>query len=322
MQSALLPILTYLAILMCAVAVFSLLSDVFQGDKKRVKERLEVEFHNQQREKVKRSLLFKEADPFQIDPADGPRPPQPTWSERLQSMLDQSGFELTQMRLLFYSSGVAAGCGLVTGFLTRSVIFGLVAAAIGAVCPTAYVNFKRNSRLEALRAQLSDAFDLMARILRSGQSMAQAMQAVASEFTSPISEEFAYCSEQQNLGLAAEISMRDLARRTGLVEMNIFVVAVLVQRQVGGNLSEILEKLAMVVRQRYKTRGLIRTLTAEGRMQAGILMALPPLLLIAMLIVNHDYAMILIHQPILLGGMVFFMLLGGLWIRKIVNFDF
>ena len=162
----------------------------------------------------------------------------------------------------------------------------------------------------------------MARILRAGQSMAQAMLAVASELALPISEEFAYCSEQQNLGLAAEISMRDLARRTGLVEMNIFVVAVLVQRQVGGNLSEILEKLAIIVRQRYRTRGTIRTLTAEGRMQASILTALPPLLLIAMLIVNHDYAMILIHQPYLIGGMLFFMVLGGLWIRKIVNFDF
>ena len=322
MQSAILPLLTFSAIVICAGAVFSLLADVFLRDKKRVQERLAVEFHNKQREKVKRSLLFKEADPFQLNPADGARPPKPTWGEWLQSMLDQSGLELTQIQLLYYSGGVAVGCGLVTGLLMRSVIFGLVAAAIGSVCPIGYVNFKRNSRLEALRSQLSDAFDLMARILRAGQSMAQAMQAVATEFSSPISEEFAYCSEQQNLGLATEISMRDLARRTGLVEMNIFVVAVVVQRQVGGNLSEILEKLALIVRQRYKTRGTIRTLTAEGRMQAGILMALPPLLLMAMLVVNHDYTMILIHQPILIGGMLFFGAVGGLWIRKIVNFDF
>lgn len=162
----------------------------------------------------------------------------------------------------------------------------------------------------------------MAQILRAGQSLGQAMQGVATEFTSPIAEEFAYCAEQQNLGLSTEISMRDLAKRTGLVEMNIFVVAVLVQRQVGGNLSEILEKLAFVVRQRFKTRGTIKTLTAEGRLQAAVLMALPPLLLVAMLIVNHDYAMVLIHKPYLIGGMLFFMALGGLWIRKIVNFDF
>lgn len=322
MQSALLPLLTFLAIAMSVTAVFSLLGDVFLRDKKRVQERLDVEFHNKQRDKVKRSLLFKESDPFQVDPSEGVRAPKQTWSEWLQSMLDQSGLELTQSGLLYWSAGVAAGCGLLTGLLMRSIVFGPIAGVLGSVLPILYVNFKRNSRLEALRRQLSDAFDLMARILRAGQSMAQAMQAVASEFASPISEEFAYCSEQQNLGLAAEISMRDLARRTGLVEMNIFVVAVLVQRQVGGNLSEILEKLALVVRQRYKTRGSIRTLTAEGRMQAGILMALPPLLLVAMLIVNHDYAMVLINEPILIGGMAFFMAVGGLWIRKIVNFDF
>ncbi len=321
MQNAILPILMFLAVIMSVLAVYSLVTDIFVRDRKLVQDRLDVEFHNKQREKVKRSLLFKGADPFQINPSEGDQP-RPTWSEWLQSILDQSGLELTKMRLLIYSVSVALGCGLLAGVLLHNLLLGLAVAVLSSVIPLMYVKFKRSRRLEAMRRQLSDAFDLMARILRAGQSMAQAMQAVGTEFASPIAEEFAYCSEQQNLGLAAELSMRDLARRTGLIEMNIFVVAVLVQRQVGGNLSEILEKLANVVRERYKTRGTIQTLTAEGRMQAGILMALPPLLLIAMLIVNHEYAMVLIHQPILIGGMAFFMLLGGLWIRKIVNFDF
>jgi tight adherence protein B len=322
MQAALLPMLTFLAVAMGVTAVFSLLSDMFSRDRNRVQDRLDVEFHNKQREKVKRSLLFKEADPFLVELQEGAQVPRRSWSDWLQSILDQSGLDLTQKGFLTYCGSAAAGCGLLTGLLFRNVLFGLIAALLGAMIPLFVVNTKRNARLEALRLQLSDAFDLMARILRAGQSMPLAMQAVASEFASPIAEEFAYCSEQQNLGLATEISMRDLARRTGLVEMNIFVVAVLVQRQVGGNLSEILEKLASVVRQRYQTRGMIRTLTAEGRMQAGVLMALPPLLFVAMLIVNHDYAMVLVHQPILIGGMLFFMALGGLWIRKIVNFDF
>jgi len=322
MHFALLPLMTFLAVVMGVFSVASLISDFFLRDRARVQDRLDVEFHDKQREKVKRSLLFKAGDPFQVDAMEGAQAPRLTWRERLQAMLDQSGLELTQNQLLSYCGGVGVGCGLLAGLGLRSLWFGLAGAALGALCPIVYVRIKRNARLEALRRQLSDGFDLMARILRAGQSMAQAMQAVASEFSSPIAEEFAYCSEQQNLGLSAEISMRDLAKRTGLVEMNIFVVAVLVQRQVGGNLSEILEKLALVVRERYKTRGSIQTLTAEGRMQASILMALPPLLLVAMLIVNHDYAMVLIHQPILIGGMLFFMVLGGLWIRKIVNFDF
>ena len=322
MRFALLPLLTFLAVVMGVAAVFSLLSDLFQRDRKRVQGRLDGEFRTKQREKVKRSLLFKEADSTKADLAEGGQAALVSWREAFQAMIEQSGLELTLKRLLIYSAAIAVGSALLAGLLFHSLTLGLIAGTAGAFLPIAYVRIKVNARHEAIRRQLSDAFDLMARVLRAGQSMTQAMLAVSTDFASPIAEEFAYCAEQQNLGLAAEISMRDLAKRTGLVEMNIFVVAVLVQRQVGGNLSEILEKLALVVRQRYKTRGMIRTLTAEGRMQAGVLMALPPLLLGTMLVSNHDYAIVLFEKPYLIGGMAFCMLLGGLWIRKIVNFDF
>jgi tight adherence protein B len=321
MPSALLPLLSFLAVLLSVAAVFSLLSDLLLRDHKRIKDRLGVEFHNKQRARIKRSLLLKNNNPYQ-EIIEGAETPRLNWRERLQVALDQSGLELTQIRFFIFCGVAAVTAGLLAGLFARNPWIGLAAAAIGACCPRGYVEIKRKARLEAMSKQLSDAFDMMARILRSGQSMAQAMQGVANEFPSPISEEFMYCSEQQNLGLSPEISLRELAKRTGLVEMNIFVVAVLVQRQVGGNLSDILEKLAFIVRQRFKTRGTIKTLTAEGRMQAAVLMAMPPLLLVAMLIANHDYAMVLIHQPKLLGGMVFFMVLGGLWINKIVNFDF
>lgn len=322
MPAALLPLLTFLAVVMGIFGVYSLLSDLFLRDRRRVQERLGVEFHQKQRERAKRSLLFKELDLLRNESPDGAPAPRLSLRERLQAMLDQSGLELSQNRLLSYCAAAAAGVGLAVGFWQRSLLIGLAGFVVGAIFPLWYVRFKRNSRQEALRRQLSDAFDLMARILRAGQSMPQAMQGVATEFTPPIAEEFAFCSEQQNLGLSPEISLRDLARRTGLVEMNIFVVAVLVQRQVGGNLAEILEKLAHLVRERYKMRGTIRSLTAEGRMQAAVLMALPPFLFAIMLWVNYDYAHSLLEHPSLLWGMLICMGLGGLWIRKIVNFDF
>lgn len=321
MASALLPLLTFLAVV-SAIAVLSLLGDLFLRDRKRVQGRLDDEFRSIQRDKIKRSLLFKQAESSSFDPSDGGPVTRRTWRDWLQEMLDQAGLDCTPKGLLGFCGASAGGSGLIVGLLTRSPLLGLIAAAVCAWIPIGYVRYKRNARLEKLRSQLSDAFDLMARVLRAGQSMGQAMQAVARELSSPIAEEFAYCSEQQNLGLAPEISMRDLAKRTALVDVNIFVVAVLVQRQVGGNLSEILEKLAVLVRQRYQTRGMIRTLTAEGRMQAAVLMALPPLLLLVMLIANRDYAKVLIDKPALIGAMAFFMALGGLWIRKIVNFDF
>ena len=322
MQSSLLPLLTFMAVAMGIFAVASLLSDIFASDRQRVQERLNAEFHNKQREKAKRSLLFKGTDPFQFEAMESPQAVRATWAEWLQTTLDQSGLELTQYGMLVYSGISAAVLGLLVILLTRSPLCGLAGAAVGSAGPLMYVRYKRSSRQEALRRQLSDAFELMARVLRAGQSMSQAMQAVATELPLPVAGEFLYCAEQQNLGLAVEISMRDLAKRTGLIEMNIFVVAVLVQRQVGGNLAEILEKLSRVVRDRYKTRGTIKTLTAEGRMQAAVLMALPIFVLCAMLTLNYEYSKALIEKPFLLGGIACFMAIGGLWIHKIVNFDF
>src|SRR5262249_57164429 len=122
---------------------------------------------------------------------------------------------------------------------------------------------------------LPDAFDLMARVIRAGQTMSQAIQSVADEFDQPLAGEFAYCYEQQNLGLSPEVALRDLARRTGLVEVKIFVLAMLVQQQTGGNLAELLDKLSGVVRERFRVPGKIKALTAEGRMQATVLLVLP-----------------------------------------------
>lgn len=322
MSPGLLALLTFVACAAAVIGVYSLLSDLFLQDRERVRTRIQEAFRSQQHERAKQSLLLKKVVAAEEQASDDGPQVKASFADRLQALLDQSGLQLGLHRLLGVCAATAAIGGLTIGLLQRNAWFALAAALIGFPLPFAYVYGKRNRRMEALRSQLSDSFDLMARILRAGQSMTQAMRGVAEQFPSPISEEFAFSSEQMNLGLAPEISLRALARRTGLIELNIFVVAVLVQRQVGGNLSEILENLASVVRERYRIRGVIRGLTAEGRLQALILMALPPLLLVLMLIVNREYANLLLARPMLLVGMGVLMGLGALWIRKIVNFDF
>ena len=162
----------------------------------------------------------------------------------------------------------------------------------------------------------------MSRVIRAGQTMSQALQAVADEFAPPVAAEFAFCYEQQNLGLAPETSLRELARRTGLVELKIFVLALLVQQQTGGNLAELLDKLSEIIRERYKMRGKIKAMTAEGRFQAMILLGLPPLMFLLMMTMNRDYAGVLLENPTLIWATLVSEALGGLWIRKIVNFDF
>jgi tight adherence protein B len=169
--------------------------------------------------------------------------------------------------------------------------------------------------------QLPDAFDLMARVVRAGQTMSQALQAVADEFDQPLAGEVTYCVEQQNLGLPTEVALRDLARRTGLLEIKIFVLALLVQQQSGGNLAETLDKLANVVRERFKMQGKIKALTAEGRMQAIILLILPVALMCFMTAANKAYADSLAKNPWIIGVMLGSEALGAVFIRKIVNFD-
>ena len=186
----------------------------------------------------------------------------------------------------------------------------------------AYVRYKRKARLAKLLSQLPDAFDLMSRVVRAGQTMSQALQAVADEFSQPIAGELSYCYEQQNLGLPPEVAMRDLARRTGLLEVKIFVTAVIVQPQTGGSLAEMLDKLSQMIRQRYRTQGHIQTLTAEGRMQAMILLALPVVMFFGFLIMMPDYEGKLLDHPGLIVATIGLEVVGALWIRKIINFDF
>jgi tight adherence protein B len=205
---------------------------------------------------------------------------------------------------------------------SQHILVVLVALLFGAYAPLGYVQIKRRARLNHLLAQLSDAFELMARCIRAGHTMSQSLQAVADEFTAPVSHEFSLCFEQMNLGLSPEFAMRDLARRAGLLEIKIFVLALLIQTQTGGNLAELLEKLAAMIRDRSRIQGKIQSFTAEGRLQAGILLALPPLLFLVILVLNRTYAAVLLDHPSLLVGMFVCEALGALWIRRIINFDF
>jgi tight adherence protein B len=176
--------------------------------------------------------------------------------------------------------------------------------------------------MNRLLTQLPDAFDLKSRCIRAGQTMSQALQAVTDEFDAPISAEFSLAFEQMNLGLPPEVAMRDLARRTGLLELKVFVLAMLIQTQTGGNLAEMLDKLSAIIRERSKIKGKLSALTAEGRLQAIILLALPPGLFLILLAINRPYAEVLLAHPILLVAIGVMELMGALWIRRIVNFDF
>jgi len=224
--------------------------------------------------------------------------------------------------LLIFMVAAGIGLGAVAVLIRGRLLVGWPVGLIGFGLPLLYVYFKWKMRMEKFLRQLPDAFDLMARAVRAGHTVPQSMQAVADEFEPPIAAEFTYCYEQQNLGLSPEMALRDLCRRCGLLEIKILVLALLVQQQTGGNLAQLLEDSATVVRDRLMIRVKVRALTGEGRLQAVVLLALPFFLFAVIFLVQPNYAKQLFHHPILLGGTSASMLFGALWIRKIINFDF
>jgi len=319
MSPAALSALAALTVMTGVIAVSQLLSDLFLRDRSRLADRVDAEFLKKKTEKVKKTPLFKNLGQVAASLSDDEHP---TIRQKFIAMVEQSGLDTTPARIgvqSFVFSGIA---GLAVFLVYRNPIAIGLATLVAGLLPIWRVKKSRDKRIEKLRSQLADAFELMARVVRAGQTLGQALMAVADEFPQPISTEFAFCYEQQNLGLSAEATFRDLTRRTGVIELKIFVLAVLVQQQTGGNLAELLTKLANVVRERYLIQGTIRTLTAEGRMQGWLLAALPPFMLVLLLVLNPGYAMIHFEHLNVLFATFGVEAVGVLWIRKIVNFDF
>lgn len=320
MTPGLLLILTFAAGALAVVGAYSVFADLFRRDRARLDRRLDEEFHRKQRQRIRSSALYKDLGRLAAEAAadDGPK----TARQRVAEMIDQSGLSVTPPRLLGLMAAAAVGAGAIA-FAIRPSPVALIAAGVpGAAVPLLYVHVKRKARLQKMLQQLPDVFDLMSRVIRAGQTTPQALQAVVDEFDQPIAGEFAYCYEQQNLGLSPDVSFRDLARRTGLLEVKIFVLAMLIQQQTGGNLAEILDKLSAVVRERFRMRNKIKALTAEGRMQGLVLLVLPFVMVGIMMLLNQSYADTVARYPMLLVVMAAIEGVGAIWIRKIVNFDF
>jgi len=181
---------------------------------------------------------------------------------------------------------------------------------------------KRRGRLKHFAAQLPDALELVARALRAGHSLAAGMHVVAEEMPSPISDEFGRVYEEQNLGIPIEDSMRGICERVPNLDLRFFVTSVAIQRQTGGDLAEILDKIGYVIRERYRILGQVKALTAEGRLSGVVLIALPFLLCLVMLHIKPDYFQLLWTDPLGVKMSVFGLIaqvLGAVVIKKIID---
>lgn len=301
-----------------AAAIASLIFDHFMRDRLSVNERLAERLSPARQRHGKRSPLFRDLKTLQAQTRLG----HVALQQRVALLLEQSGLSLTLPQLLAASLVCGVTGLLAVGFLAPMWWLAPLGGLLGLVCPLGLVEMRRRSRISKLCHQLPDAFDQMKRAMRAGQSITGAMQVVAADMQPPLSSEFATCCKQQELGLPLQTCLQDLSRRTGVMELQIFAVALVVQRESGGNCLELFTNLADLVRKRIRLVARVKALTSEGRMQAIVLALLPILGFLTIYFLDRDYIQPLLDRPYVLLGLAASEILGVLWIRKIVNVQY
>jgi len=237
-------------------------------------------------------------------------------------LFEQADVNLTVTRLLGISAVIAVAGGALAVVLGIHPVLVPLAMLVLGLLPTMWLLFRRKRRLKAFAVQLPDALEMIARSLRAGQSLGFGFQLVASEMPDPISKEFGRVFEEQNLGVTLEESLNELTERVPNLDLKFFATAVVLQRQTGGDLAEILDKIGSLIRERFRIWGQVQALTGEGRLSGVVLMALPFVLFAAVYQLNPDYVMLLFTDPLgrkMLIVAVIMQIVGALVIRKIVN---
>jgi len=240
----------------------------------------------------------------------------------LDRMIEQADANIRPSALFAISIGLTMVGGLLSALIARTMYVAPVGAAIFFGIPWLWLWNKRRSRLKKFASQLPDALELVARALRAGHSLAAGMHVVAEEMPPPVAKEFGRVYEEQNLGISLDEALRGITERVPNLDLRFFVTSVAIQRQTGGDLAEILDKIGHVIRERYRILGQVKALTAEGRLSGLVLIALPIGLFLMMLHMKPDYIQLLWTDPLGVKMSIFALVLqvlGAYAIKKIVD---
>jgi tight adherence protein B len=241
---------------------------------------------------------------------------------RLKRVLDQADIEMTVTRLIMFSLMAGMLAGLAVSMITISLLAIVACGIFGAIIPFVHVFWKRKKRFDKFLEHLPDALELMSRALSAGHAFSEALHMVSIEMPEPISKEFRKTYEEQNLGLSLKLALENLTQRIPLLDLRLCVTAVLIQRETGGNLAEILEKVAHTIRERFRILGDLKTLTTSSRLSAWLLCGLPIGVAVAVSAMNPEYMSILWTDPRghkLIYLAVFLQISGMLIVRKILK---
>ena len=241
---------------------------------------------------------------------------------RLQIFLQQSGIGWSVAELLSFSALSFLVAYIVAKLLVLPTLMLASIGTLAALLPVLLVQHRRSQRLKALELQLPEAADLISRSLRAGHALPSTLQMLADEMPNPLAAEFRIVSDEVNFGLSMAEALQRLANRVPLPDLQYLVIAVLIQREAGGNLSELMSKVSQLVRQRIKLLGDVRVMSAEGRLSAWILCLLPVAVSGLFALTSPDYLNRLLDDPagpLILSAACVLMLLGILWMKVIVK---
>jgi len=240
----------------------------------------------------------------------------------IQDALMQAGmrFRAGNFLLLCLLSGAVAG--LAATLWSKNPAIGWAGLVIGAFLPYSFVSYRRQKRFERFEELFPEAIDTLARAVRAGHAFTTALEMISNEVSEPLAGEFRKLFEEQKFGMPVRDALMNLTERVPLVDVKFFVTAVMLQRETGGNLAEILDNLSYVIRERFKIQRQVRVHTAQGRLTMAMLMAMPPVVVAILFLFSPDFVKPLFNDPIghaLLVGSVALQTIGYFVIRKIIK---
>lgn len=247
------------------------------------------------------------------------------FSKHAQVQLQQAGLNWSSARLLAAMSLAAVpglGLGSLLPFLVNGPTTAIGLGIVGAAAPYLFVRQKRKKRLEKFEEQFPEALDFLSRSMRAGHAFTISLEMLGEELADPLGQEYRALFNEQNLGAPLDLALRNFTERVPLLDARFFTSSVLLQRQTGGNLSEILTRLSYVIRERFRLKGQVKAASAHGRLTATILTVLPVATMLGLLVVAPGYLQSMAEDPDgkwMIGGAIFAQILGNFFIKKIIN---
>jgi tight adherence protein B len=243
-------------------------------------------------------------------------------TKTLDLLLRQADIQQTPSVFLMTTALLSLAGYVLTWIYKENALYSIIVAVLLGVGPYLYVRQRKGRRMDKFQAQLPDGLELIARALRAGHAFTTGMKIAADNFGDPIGPEFADTLDEINFGVSIPDALKNLARRVDCPDLKFFVVSVILQRETGGNLAEIIETIARIIRERFKFQDKVRVLSAEGNLSAKILICLPFLIVISLRFINPDYANVLMNEKSgqVLGSIAIVMMIIGIYlIMKMVK---